>query len=158
VAAKRTSLAPHFTDGAKSMASINKVILIGNLGRDPELRYTPGGQAVANFTLATNERFSSKDGEKQERTEWHRIVAWGRTGELCAQYLSKGRSVYVEGRLQTREWEDKEGQKRRTTEIVATTVQFLGGRGGEAGSGGAGGFSDTGFDAGAPPPADDVPF
>src|SRR5262245_26825952 len=102
-----------FTDGAKSMASVNKVILIGNLGRDPELRYTPGGQAVANFTLATNERFSSKDGEKQERTEWHRIVAWGRTGELCAQYLSKGRSVYIEGRLQTREWEDKEGQKRR---------------------------------------------
>jgi single-strand DNA-binding protein len=139
------------------MASVNKVILIGNLGRDPELRYTPGGQAVANFTLATNERFSSKDGEKQERTEWHRIVAWGRTGELCAQYLSKGRSVYVEGRLQTREWEDKEGQKRRTTEIVATTVQFLGGRG-EAGSGSSGAMSEGGFDAGGPPPPDDVPF
>jgi len=139
------------------MASVNKVILIGNLGRDPELRYTPGGQAVANFTLATNERFTSKDGEKQERTEWHRIVAWGRTGELCAQYLSKGRSVYVEGRLQTREWEDKEGQKRRTTEIVATTVQFLGGRG-EGGSGGSGAMSEGGFDAGSPPPPDDVPF
>jgi single-strand DNA-binding protein len=141
------------------MASVNKVILIGNLGRDPELRYTPGGQAVANFTLATNERFSTKDGEKQERTEWHRIVAWGRTGEICAQYLSKGRSVYVEGRLQTREWEDKEGQKRRTTEIVANTVQFIGGRGegGPAapptGSGGSGG----GFEPG-PPPADEVPF
>ena len=139
------------------MASVNKVILIGNLGRDPELRYTPGGQAVANFTLATNERFSSKDGEKQERTEWHRIVAWGRTGELCAQYLSKGRSVYLEGRLQTREWEDKEGQKRRTTEIVATTVQFLGGRG-EGGSGSSGATSEGGFDSGAPPPPDDVPF
>jgi single-strand DNA-binding protein len=141
------------------MASVNKVILIGNLGRDPELRYTQGGQAVANFTLATNERFSTKDGDKQERTEWHRIVAWGRTGELCAQYLSKGRSVYIEGRLQTREWEDKEGQKRRTTEIVANTVQFLGGRG-EGGSGGSpSGFGDGGgVDSGGPPPPDDVPF
>jgi single-strand DNA-binding protein len=140
------------------MASVNKVILIGNLGRDPELRYTQGGQAVANFTLATNERFSTKDGDKQERTEWHRIVAWGRTGELCAQYLSKGRSVYIEGRLQTREWEDKEGQKRRTTEIVANTVQFLGGRG-EGGSGGpAPSIGEGGFDSGGSPPPDDVPF
>ncbi|TMA35543.1 MAG: single-stranded DNA-binding protein [Deltaproteobacteria bacterium] len=140
------------------MASVNKVILIGNLGRDPELRYTQGGQAVANFTLATNERFSTKDGDKQERTEWHRIVAWGRTGELCAQYLSKGRSVYLEGRLQTREWEDKEGQKRRTTEIVAQTVQFLGGRG-EGGPGGPSSPSaEGGFDSGGPPPPDDVPF
>ena len=140
------------------MASVNKVILIGNLGRDPELRYTQGGQAVANFTLATNERFSTKDGDKQERTEWHRIVAWGRTGELCAQYLSKGRSVYLEGRLQTREWEDTEGQKRRTTEIVAQTVQFLGGRG-EGGPGGPSSPSaEGGFDSGGPPPPDDVPF
>ncbi len=143
------------------MASVNKVILVGNLGRDPELRYTPGGQAVANFTLATNERFTSKDGAKQERTEWHRIVAWGRTGELCAQYLSKGRSVYIEGRLQTREWEDKEGQKRRTTEIVANTVQFLGGR--EGGSGGGGSFSGGSSDAGeggydSGPPPSDIPF
>lgn len=141
------------------MASVNKVILLGNLGRDPELRYTPGGQAVANFTLATNERYTTKDGEKQERTEWHRIVAWGRTGEICAQYLSKGRSVFVEGRLQTREWEDKEGGKRRTTEIVANNVQFVGGRG-EGGSGGppsAGGGGGGGVDSG-PPPADDVPF
>src|SRR5262245_23303800 len=152
------TIAPH-TDGASAMASVNKVILIGNLGRDPELRYTQGGQAVANFTLATNERFSTKDGDKQERTEWHRIVAWGRTGELCAQYLSKGRSVYIEGRLQTREWEDKEGQKRRTTEIVANTVQFLGGRGEGGSAGPASGFGDGGgFDAGAPPPPDDVPF
>jgi single-strand DNA-binding protein len=144
------------------MASVNKVILIGNLGRDPELRYTQGGQAVANFTLATTERFPGKDGERQERTEWHRIVAWARTAELCAQYLSKGRSVYIEGRLQTREWEDKEGQKRRTTEIVAQTVQFLGGRDGAgsgARSGGAGADVSSSDDEGAPPPpADDIPF
>jgi single-strand DNA-binding protein len=141
------------------MASVNKVILLGNLGRDPELRYTPGGQAVANFTVVTNERYTTKDGEKKEQTEWHRIVAWGRTGEICAQYLSKGRSVYVEGRLQTREWEDKEGGKRRTTEIVATTVQFIGGRG-EGGSGGSpsegGSSGGGGYDSGPPP--DDVPF
>ena len=145
------------------MASVNKVILVGNLGRDPELRYTQGGQAVANFTLATTDRFTSKDGgERQERTEWHRIVAWGRTAELCAQYLSKGRSVYVEGRLQTREWEDKEGQKRRTTEVVAQTVQFLGGRdGGGSGarSGGAGPDVPSSDDVHAPPPPpDDIPF
>jgi single-strand DNA-binding protein len=145
------------------MASVNKVILIGNLGRDPELRYTQSGQAVANFTLATTERFPARDGgERQERTEWHRIVAWGRTAELCAQYLSKGRSVYVEGRLQTREWEDKEGQKRRTTEIVALNVQFLGGRegGGGAGAGAprpAGGAPSL-DDEGSPPPSDDIPF
>jgi single-strand DNA-binding protein len=114
--------------------SINKVILIGNLGKKPELRYTPGGQAVANFTLATNERFGGKDGQPaQERTEWHRIVVWGRTAENCGQYLDKGRSVYIEGRLQTREWQDKEGQKRQTTEIVANTVQFLGSKGGGGG-------------------------
>ena len=139
------------------MASVNKVILVGNLGRDPELRYTQGGQAVANFTLATTERFSNREGERQERTEWHRIVAWGRTAELCAQYLAKGRSVYIEGRLQTREWEDKEGQKRRTTEITAQTVQFLGGRGGpsgggsDAGSGGGGPSGDAGLGPGPGP-------
>ena len=126
------------------MASVNKVILLGNLGRDPELRFTQGGQPVANFSIATTERFSSRDGDRQERTEWHNIVTWGRTAENCAQYLSKGSSCYVEGRLQTREWEDKEGNKRRTTEVVAQTVQFLSTRR----SGGAGaGMSDT------PPPA-----
>lgn len=142
------------------MASVNKVILIGNLGRDPELRYTQGGQAVANFTLATTERFTGRDGgERQERTEWHRITAWGRTAELCAQYLSKGRSVYVEGRLQTREWEDKEGQKRRTTEIVALSVQFLGGREGGGGGGGARPPSAAASgDEEGPPPSDDIPF
>jgi single-strand DNA-binding protein len=137
------------------MASVNKVILIGRLGRDPELRYTQGGQAVANFTLATNERFANKSGEQQERTEWHRIVAWGKTGELCAQYLSKGRNVYVEGRLQTREWEDKEGQKRTTTEIVAQNVTFLdSARGGTSG----GGNADAQRDPAAPPASDDIPF
>ena len=139
------------------MASVNRVILIGNLGRDPELRYTPSGTAVANFSLATTDRFSNKQGERQERIEWHRIVAWGRTAELCAQYLSKGRSVYVEGRLQTNEWEDKEGQKRRTTEIVAQTVQFLGSR--NAGeSGGAPPPSSGGGPDSPPPPSDDIPF
>lgn len=143
------------------MASVNKVILIGNLGRDPELRYTQGGQAVANFTLATNERFANKAGEQQERTEWHRIVAWGKTGELCAQYLSKGRTVYIEGKLQTREWEDKEGHKRSTTEIVAQNVTFLGGprsgAGGGAG-GGAGSSSSSEREPSGPPPGDDIPF
>jgi single-strand DNA-binding protein len=112
------------------MASVNKVILIGNLGRDPELRYTQGGQGVANFTLATNERWKDKEGQNQERTEWHRIVVWGKQAENCAQYLQKGRSCYIEGRLQTREWEDKEGNKRHTTEIVAQNVTFLGGKDG----------------------------
>jgi single-strand DNA-binding protein len=117
------------------MAGVNKVILIGNLGRDPEIRYTPGGQAVANFSLATSESFTSREGKREERTEWHRIVVWGKTAENCAQYLAKGRTVYIEGRIQTREWEDKEGQKRQTTEIVAQTVQFLGSR--DGGGGGA---------------------
>ncbi len=138
------------------MASVNKVILIGNLGRDPELRYTQSGQAVTNFSLATTDRFSNKSGEREERTEWHRIVAWARTAELCAQYLAKGRSVYVEGRLQTREWEDKEGQKRRTTEVVAQTVQFLGGpRDGQQ----AAPPPDRGGSApGSTTPPDDIPF
>ncbi len=148
------------------MAGVNKVILVGNLGRDPELRYTANGQAVVNFTLATTENWNNKQsGQKEERTEWHRIVAWGRTAELCAEYLAKGRTVYLEGRLQTREWEDKEGQKRKTTEINANTVQFLGGRGGEggnAGSGGGGGGQRRARsgDEGAPPPPsdDDIPF
>lgn len=111
------------------MASVNKVILIGNLGSDPEVRYTPSGAAVANFNIATNENWKDKNGQDQERTEWHRIVVWGKLAELCGEYLSKGRTVYVEGRLQTRDWTDKEGNKRYTTEIVANTIQFLGGPG-----------------------------
>jgi single-strand DNA-binding protein len=115
------------------MASINKVILIGNLGADPELRYTNTGTAVGNFRIATNEQWTDKNGERQERTEWHQIVVWGKQAENCGKYLRKGRSVYVEGRLQTRQWEDQSGNKRYTTEVVAQTIQFLGGRGGEGG-------------------------
>ena len=142
------------------MAGVNKVILIGNLGRDPELRYTQSGQAVVNFTLATSENWNDKaSGERVERTEWHRIVVWGRVGENCAKYLAKGRTVYVEGRLQTREWEDKEGQKRRTTEINAQTVQFLGGpRGGGAPRDDGPGPGDGGGGPAGPPPDDGIPF
>ena len=109
------------------MAGVNKVILLGNLGRDPEVRYTPSGAAVANFTIATSEEWRDKDsGEKQERTEWHRVVAWRRLGEICGEYLHKGSQVYIEGRLQTKSWEDREGNKRYTTEIVAQNMQMLG--------------------------------
>lgn len=112
------------------MAGINKVILIGRLGRDPEISYTASGQAVARLTLATSEEWRDKaSGEKKERTEWHRIVVWGKQGENCGTYLAKGRQIYVEGRLQTREWEDKDGNKRYITEIVANNVTFLGGGG-----------------------------
>jgi single-strand DNA-binding protein len=106
---------------------VNKVILIGNLGRDPEVRYTPDGTAVANFSIATSMEWTDKgSGEKKERTEWHRIVAWRKLGEICGKYLSKGSQVYIEGRLQTRDWQDKDGNKRYTTEVIATDVQFLG--------------------------------
>jgi single-strand DNA-binding protein len=120
--------------------SVNKVILIGNLGKDPEVKYTPSGLPVANFSLATNERFKDKDGNWQDRTEWHNIVAWQRLAEIAGEYLKKGRSVYIEGRLQTRSWDDKEsGQKKYRTEIVAQDLVLLGGRGeGEGGEGGGG--------------------
>lgn len=108
--------------------SVNKVILLGRLGQDPELKYTPSGAAVCNFSLATTESWNDKSGQKQERTEWHRIVVWGKLAELCNQYLAKGRQAFVEGRLQTRSWDDKDGNKRYTTEINATTVQFIGGQ------------------------------
>lgn len=106
--------------------SVNKVILIGRLGQNPEIRFTPSGAAVANFSVATNETWLDKSGQKQERTEWHRVVVWGKLAELCGQYLSKGRQAYVEGRLQTRQWQDKDGQTKYTTEVQAQTVQFLG--------------------------------
>lgn len=125
-----------------AMASLNKVFLIGNLGADPEVRYTPSGQAVANFRIATSDVWSDKNGERQERTEWHRIVVWGKSAELCGEYLRKGRSVHIEGRLQTREWDDKSGQKRYTTEIVADRVTFLGSR--DGGGGGGGGYERGG--------------
>jgi single-strand DNA-binding protein len=108
------------------MAGVNKVILIGYLGADPEIRYTADGTAVATFRLATTRRWTNKSGERVDQTEWHRIVAWRRLGEICGQYLSKGKQVYVEGRLQTRSWEDKDGNKRWTTEIVAQNLQMLG--------------------------------
>jgi single-strand DNA-binding protein len=113
---------------------VNKVILVGNLGADPEVRFTPSGQAVANFRIATSENWTDKAGQKQERTEWHRIVVWGKLGELCGEYLAKGRQCFVEGRLQTREWTDKENKKNYTTEVVASNVVFLGGARGEAGA------------------------
>lgn len=107
------------------MSGVNKVILVGRLGADPEIRYTQSGSGVTNFNIATSENWTDKEGQRQERTEWHRIVVWGKMAETCAQYLGKGRQVYVEGRLQTRQWDDKEGNKRYTTEVVANTVQFL---------------------------------
>ncbi|MEW5908362.1 MAG: single-stranded DNA-binding protein [Thermodesulfobacteriota bacterium] len=112
------------------MGGVNKVILIGRLGRDPEIRYTPDGTAIANFSIATSEEWKDKgSGEKKERTEWHRIVAYRKLAEICGEYLSKGKQVYIEGRIQTREWEDKDKNKRYTTEIVASQMQMLGARG-----------------------------
>lgn len=111
------------------MAGINKVILIGNLGKDPELRYTPNSQAVATFSLATNRKWKDKGGQPQEQTEWHNIVAWGKQAEICKEYLKKGSSVFVEGRIQYRTYDDKEGNKRYITEIVARSVQMLGRKG-----------------------------
>ncbi len=110
------------------MASINKVILIGNLGADPEMRYAPSGRAVVNFRIATTRHWNTQDGERREETEWHRIVAFSKLAEICGQYLKKGAPVYVEGRLQTRSWEDQSGMKRYTTEIVADEMQMLSSR------------------------------
>ncbi|MFB3907063.1 MAG: single-stranded DNA-binding protein [Candidatus Eisenbacteria bacterium] len=131
------------------MRSINKVILIGNLGADPEVRKTQGGQTVANFRLATTEIWGTGEA-RQEKTEWHRVVAWARLGEIVGEYLRKGRQVYVEGRIQTRQWQDQQGQTRYSTEIVAQNIMMLGGRGGEGGPGGsAGGYAGAGAGAGA---------
>lgn len=139
--------------------SINKVILIGRLGKDPEMRFTPSGKAVTNFTMATNENWTDQSGEKQERTEWHRIVTWGKLAENCAKLLAKGKQVYVEGRIQTRSWDDKDGSKRYTTEVVANIMQMLGPM--ESGSKGTGDEgADLGTGEGIPgsPEFDDVPF
>jgi single-strand DNA-binding protein len=140
------------------MASVNKVILIGNLGADPDLRYTPSGAAVANFNIATTEKWRDKDGNMQERTEWHRIILWARQAEIAKEYLRKGSSVYIEGRIQNRSYEDKDGVKKYVTEIIGQRMQLLGGRGG-------GGSSESG-QSGPPlaPPNnldsedDDLPF
>ena len=144
--------------------SVNKVILVGNLGADPDLRYTSSGAPVCELRLATNESWMDKQGQRQERTEWHKVIVWGKTGENCSKYLSKGRQVYLEGRLQTRSWDDKEGNKRYTTEIIANDVQFLSSGGG--GGGGGGGGARRGGQEQPPPaadpgfggPDDDIPF
>ena len=121
-----------------SRGGVNKVILIGNLGADPELKYTPSGVPVVNFSLATSESWTDKSGERQERTEWHRIVLWRKLAEIAGQYLRKGSKLYVEGKLQTRSWDDQSGQKRYTTEVVVNDMQMLDGRGESTGGGGEG--------------------
>ena len=161
--------------------SVNKVILVGRLGRDPETCYTGSGQAVANFSLATDESYKDRNGERQKRTEWHKIVVWGKQAEIAQQYLKKGSLIFVEGRIQSREWQDKEGQKRTSFEIVANNFRMLGGRaeGAAAGAGGMGGgasrsgdeadqsappeesFGGGGGQAGSPGPEisdEDIPF
>ncbi|TDI91319.1 MAG: single-stranded DNA-binding protein [Caldithrix sp.] len=146
---------------ATGRGSVNKVILIGNLGSDPELKYTPSGAAVTNFNVATNEVWNDKDGNKQERTEWHRVVLWRKLAEIAGEYLKKGSKVYLEGRLQTRSWEDKDGVKRYTTEVVADNMTMLDAKSEDGGS--SSGVSS------APPPSeapaaadsgaeDDLPF
>lgn len=131
--------------------SVNKVILVGRLGQKPELRNTPGGAAVANFSIATNENWMDRNNQKQERTEWHRIVVWGKVAQLCHDYLDKGRQVYLEGRLQTRQWQDKDGATKYTTEVIANTVQFLdkGADRGMSQSGGVG-YDSMGNGGGSP--------
>ena len=138
---------------------VNKAIIVGNLGKDPEVRFTPSGRAVAKFSVATTEKWTDQQGQKQEKTEWHNIVVWGKQAEICGQYLSKGRQVYIEGRITNRSYDDKDGNKRYITEIIAQNVRFLGG-------GGQGRSSESGFvpppgeeDAGPPGPSDDdIPF
>ena len=144
--------------------SVNKVILVGNLGKDPEVRYTQTGSAVANFSIATSEQWNDRDGKKQERTEWHNIVVWGKQAEHCGQYLSKGRQVYIEGSIRTRSYDDKSGNKRYITEIVAQRIQFLGGGGGTRlpqqgmDAGGVDDMAMGGMGGGPPPSDDDIPF
>ena len=145
------------------MASVNKVMILGNLGRDPELRSTSTGKAVGTLKVATTDVWNDASGQRQERTEWHTIVVWGRDAENCGKYLAKGRAVFVEGRLQTRKWQDKEGHDRYSTEIVADRVQFVGSSGEKGASGGArssGSRGDEMGDMGGPAPReeDDIPF
>jgi single-strand DNA-binding protein len=149
------------------MASVNKVILVGNLGRDAELRYTPTGAAVATINMATTEVWNDKAGQRQEKTEWHRVVLWGKPAESLTEYLVKGKQIYVEGRLQTRQWDDKDGNKRYTTEIRGDRIVLLGGGGGGGRSGGGAATGDRGDStathAQGPEPSepltdDDIPF
>jgi len=138
------------------MAGVNKVILVGNLGADPEIRYTPSGTAVANFRLATSETRANKDGQKETRTEWHKIVTFGKLAEICGEYLAKGKQVYIEGKIQTRSWDDKDGNKKYMTEIVANTMQMLGGKDSSAPSSSSS-SEGPGYDM-PPSDIDDVPF
>ncbi len=138
------------------MASVNKVILVGNLGRDPEMRYMPNGEAVCNFSIATTDNWKDKNGQKQERTEWHNIVMYRKLAEIAGEYLKKGRPVYVEGRLQTRKWQTKEGQDRYTTEIIADQMQMLGGRDG-GGNASYDGGDDMNQDSGYAPSSAPAP-
>ncbi|MCK4508956.1 MAG: single-stranded DNA-binding protein [Desulfuromonadales bacterium] len=150
--------------------SVNKAILVGNLGKDPELRYTPSGTAVCTFSLATTERFKNKQGEQQDKTEWHNIVVWAGLAEICGKYLTKGKQIYVEGRIQNRSYDDRDGNKRYISEIVVNEMQMLGRAGdqGSSGSGGGGGgssrpVSQVNEPAGGPAeppfnPDDDIPF
>jgi single-strand DNA-binding protein len=152
------------------MAGVNKVIIVGNVGRDPEVRFTKNGTAVATFSVATSERFKDRDGQQQERTEWHRVVAWAQLADICGKYLRKGKQVYIEGRLQTRDWEDKDGHKRYTTEVIANQMQMLGRRedGDSSGYGGGDesyprGGSGGGSGSDSPMPSggaadDEIPF
>jgi len=140
------------------MAGINKAILIGNLGKDPELRYTTSGQAVASFSLATSEKWKDKDGNMQDKTEWHNIVVWGRQAEVAKEYLSKGRPVYIEGRIQNRSYDDKDGNKRYISEIVCQKMNFLGGRDQGGGQGSAPPAGDAAPEADLTGEDDDLPF
>lgn len=146
------------------MSSVNRVILIGRLGKDPELRYTPNGSPVARFSLATSENWTDKGGEKQERTQWHNIVAWNKLAEICNQYLVKGKQVFIEGRIETREYNDRDGNKRRITEIIARDMVMLDSRGGaEAREAYGGGDRSVrpeamGSEPTEPPPDDEIPF
>ena len=145
------------------MGSVNKVILVGNLGRDAELRYTPGGAAVATLNLATTEVWNDKNQQRQEKTEWHRVVLWGKQAESLQEYLTKGKQIYVEGRLQTRQWDDKDGNKRYTTEIKADRITLLGGGGGRGGGMDRGASHHPAASGGEEPPVepitdDDIPF
>src|SRR5688500_12829744 len=133
---------------------VNKVILVGNLGADPDMRYTPSGQGVCELRVATSESWNDKNGQRQERTEWHRVVVWGKRAEVCSKYLAKGRQVYVEGRIQTRNYDDKDGDKRDITEVIANDVQFRGG-GGRDGAAGAAGGGPRRSGGDEPPPGDD---
>jgi single-strand DNA-binding protein len=132
------------------MGSVNKVILVGNLGRDAELRYTPGGAAVATLNMATTENWTDKSGQKQEKTEWHRVVFWGKVAESLTEYLTKGKQIYIEGRLETRQWNDKDGNKRYTTEIKGDKIVLLGGGGGGRGGGMARGGGEESMGGGQP--------